>query len=73
MIDTEPLEEPQAELETQMIKEYLARAGQDLHALRARGDEEARTLLAEASVYAAGRLTEIESRSHYLRHLRGEA
>jgi len=72
-IDTEPLEEPLAQLETRLIKEYLARLGQDLHVLRARGDEEARTLLADASVYAAGRLTEIEARTLYLRHLRGEA
>ena len=71
-MDTEPLEEPLAELERQLIGEYLSRAGQDYHTLLARSDDDARRLLSEASVYAAGRLTEVESRSHYLKHLRGQ-
>ena len=36
-------------------------------------DDRARTLLTEAALYATARLTEIESRLHYLRSLRGEA
>ena len=31
-----------------------------------------RQLLADASLYATAKLTEVESRSHYLRSLRGE-
>ena len=67
-----PLEEPLAQLERQLISAYVAGAGQDLETLLARGDEDARKLLAEASLYASARLTEVESRSHYLRTLRGE-
>lgn len=67
-----PLEEPQAELERQLINEYLRAAGHDVTALRARTDGEARDLLARASAYAAGRLTEVESRSHYVKSLRGQ-
>ena len=71
-MDTEPLEEPLAGLERELISEYLSRAGQDFHTLLARSDDEAKKLLSEASTYAAGRLTEVESRAHYLKHLRGQ-
>jgi hypothetical protein len=71
--DTTPLEEPLAELERELISAYVAGAGQNLEALRTRNDEEARRLLADASLYATARLTEVESRSHYLRSLRGQA
>src|SRR5688500_9124979 len=67
-----PLDEPLAELERQLISAYVARAGQDLHTLLTRNDDEARTLLAEASRYASMKLSEVEARSHYLRRLHGE-
>jgi hypothetical protein len=70
---TTPLEEPLAELERQLISAYVAGAGEDLETLLTRDDEAARKLLAEASLYASARLTEVESRSHYLHRLRGEA
>ena len=66
-----PLEEPLAELERQLIKAYLAAAGEDFHSLMARDDDAAKKLLVEASLYASERLSEIESRSHYLRRLHG--
>jgi hypothetical protein len=61
-----------AELERQLIGAYLAGAGQDFHTLLTRHDEEARQLLTAASLFAAGKLTEVESRLHYLRALKGE-
>jgi hypothetical protein len=67
-----PLEEPLAELERRLISEFVSAAGQDLHALLMRHDDEAKKLLTEASLYASARLTEVESRSHYLRKLHGE-
>ncbi len=70
--DRAPLEEPLAELEWRLISEYVEAAGQDLHALLARHDEAAKKLLAEASLHASARLTEVESRSHYLRKLHGD-
>lgn len=66
------MKEPLAELEKELITAYVAGAGQDFQNLLARNDEEARRLLSDASLYATARLTEIESRSHYLRSLRGE-
>ncbi len=70
--DTAPIEEPLAELERRLMSEFVAAAGHDLHSLLVRHDEEAKKLLAEASLYAAGKLAEVESRSHYLRKLHGE-
>ena len=66
-----PLEEPQAELERRLIHEFLAAAGHDEAALRARSDPAARQLLTDAATYAASRLAEVESRSHYVRKLHG--
>lgn len=67
-----PMEEPLAQLERELINAYLAGAGQDRQTLLTRHDEQARQLLADASLYASAKLTEVESRSHYLRSLRGE-
>jgi hypothetical protein len=70
--DRPPIEEPLAELERQLITAFLAGAGHDYQSLVARDDPEAHRLLAEASRYAATRLTEVEARSHYIRQLHGE-
>jgi hypothetical protein len=67
-----PLQEPLAELERALISAYVTGAGQDLEALLERTDEDARRLLTDASLYATAKLSEVESRSHYLRSLRGE-
>lgn len=69
--DPRPLEDPLAELERQLIRAYLAGAGQDFHQLIGRDDREAKQLLAAASEYASSKLSEIEARLHYLRSLRG--
>jgi hypothetical protein len=70
--DRPPLEEPLAALERDLITAYLAGAGQDLQQLLRQDDDQARSLLAPASLYATARLAEVETRSHYLRSLRGE-
>ena len=58
--------------ERQLIDAYLAGAGADADTLLARDDAAARKLLTDASLYATSKLTEIESRLHYLRKLHGE-
>ena len=70
--DTQPLHEPLAELERQLIHTHVANTGHDLDELLARTDEDARRLLAEASRYASGKLSEVEARSRYLHKLHGE-
>ena len=67
-----PIEEPLSELERQFITEYLANAGADYHALVARHDDQARSLLRQAAQYASVRLSEIEARSDYVHKLHGE-
>jgi hypothetical protein len=67
-----PIEEPRSELERQFIAAYLESAGTDYHALLARTDDEARSLLRRAAQYASERLGEIEARSEYVHKLHGE-
>ncbi len=68
-----PIEEPLSELERQFITEYLATAGADYHALLARNDDQARSLLRQAAQYASERLSEIEARSEYVHKLHGQS
>ena len=72
LTDTAPMEEPLARLERELMTAYVAGAGEDLAALLNRHDDAAKALLTAASVYASSRLTEVESRFSYLRHMRGE-
>jgi hypothetical protein len=71
-VDRPPLQPPLAELERELIHAYLAGAGHDPQALLAENDNAARRLLADAALYASAKLTEIESRLHYVRTLQGE-
>jgi hypothetical protein len=50
---------------------HILPARQNFHDLMMRDDEAARHLLAEASLYASERLSEIESRAHFLKKLHG--
>jgi hypothetical protein len=70
--DVQPMHEPLAELERELVAAYVAGTGYDLDDLRSRDDEEARHVLAQASLYASARLSEVEARLHYLRAIRGE-
>jgi hypothetical protein len=67
--DVPPLEEPLAGLERRLIDEYIRGLGHDPVALRQRGDAAAKKILTDAAQEAALRLTEIESRSHYVHQL----
>lgn len=71
--DTTAMEDPMAELERHLIAAFIAGAGQDVVTLTSRHDDEARRLLAQASLYASEKLSEVEARSHYVHSLRGEA
>ena len=67
-IDTgiRPAEDPDGQLERAFIDEYLRRHGHDPAAIRLLPHAEAITLLEAASVYAGGKLAELESRAHYV-------
>ena len=71
-IDIEPMHEPLAQLERELVAAYVAGTGNSVEQLRARDDPEAHDILVEASLYASARLSEVEARLHYLRSIRGE-
>lgn len=60
------MEDPEAQLERAFIDEYLRLHGHDPEAVRLLPEAEVITLLEAASIYAAGKLAELESRSHYV-------
>jgi hypothetical protein len=68
-----PLEDPQAELETALIDEFLRLRGVSRHTLQEIPEEKATALMREASTYASARLTELESRAHYVHEIHGTA
>ncbi len=61
--------DPHAELERALIAEFLERRGMSLAALKELPDDQAAALLKAASLYASGRLTEMESRAHLVEDL----
>jgi hypothetical protein len=63
------LDDPHAQLERSLIDDYVRTRGFDPDELRARRDAEARKVLCDASTYAATRLTEVESRAHYIHEI----
>jgi hypothetical protein len=58
--------DPLSELERALIAEFLHGRGHTLETARALPPAEAHALLQQASVYASCRLTEVESRAHYV-------
>ena len=68
-----PMKEPLAELERELIAAFVAGAREGTTTRVNRHDDQTHQLLVDASIYATARLSEVESRLHYLRSLRGEA
>jgi hypothetical protein len=62
-------EAPIPQLEQTLIEEYLRAHGYDRQALSTLSERQRRRLLSDAGVYASGKLTEIEARSHLLHEL----
>jgi hypothetical protein len=64
--DTHPLETPLGQLERALIDQFVRARGYDPNKLADLPEHERETLLADASVYASGKLMEVEARSHFL-------
>jgi hypothetical protein len=60
----ESVGDPLAQLERAFIEEYLQGRDHPLDDLRELPSEQANALMREASTYASGRLTEVETRAH---------
>ena len=70
--DRPALPRPESQLEEAFIAEFLRARGHDEVSMKALPAEERKHLLEEASVYAGGRLTEIEARAHFVHELHGD-
>ena len=64
-----PIEPPFKSLERALIEEFLAAAGYDHDALQRLPEADRTSLLAQASLHASSRLSEVEARSHYVHDL----
>ena len=64
--DSSSVGDPLSDLERAFIAEFLQQRGHTFESVQALPDAEAHALLQQASVYASGRLTEVESRAHYV-------
>jgi hypothetical protein len=69
--DTNRLQPPLGALERTLIDEFLRSRGLDQEAVGKLPEANRHALMAEASTYASSRLTEIESRSHFVHELHG--
>lgn len=67
--DVRALEDPESRLEQAFIDEFLRARGHDADSLRALPEGQRKQLLHDASIYAAGKLAEVEARAHYVKEL----
>jgi len=65
--------DPLSELERAFIAEFLQARGHTLETAYALPEAEAHALLQQASVYASCRLTEVESRAHFIEDMHRSA
>ena len=61
-----PRPDKAAELERSLIAEYLEQRGHTMHSISALPDAERHALLRDASLFASMKLSEVESRAHYV-------
>jgi hypothetical protein len=73
-MDDAPLtHDPLAQMERAFIAEFLAARGHTLDSLHTLPPDRASALMKAASLYASGKLTEVESRAHLISDLHGDA
>ena len=60
-------------LERTLIDGFLRSRGVESHALSLLPESDREKLLADASIYASGKLMEVEARSHYLEQIHDDA
>jgi len=65
-----PEDEARALLEKNLIDEYLKNKGYDRQSLKKLPEDKARRIMTEASMYASGKLTEIETKARLKKDLK---
>jgi hypothetical protein len=63
------MEDMHAVLEKSLIEAFLMGKGFSLEKLKKLPKEEAKRLMTEASIYASGKLAELEERAHFMEEL----
>ena len=66
-----PRQDPEGQLESALIDEFLRLHGHDAASVASLPADERTRLLQNASVHACARLTEIEARAHFVHELHG--
>ena len=69
--ETSAVQSPLGQLERALIEEFVRARGYDPLKLADLPEREREQLLKEASVHASARLTEVESRSHFVDEIHG--
>jgi hypothetical protein len=67
--EVHPMQDPEGQLELALIEEFLLSHGHVPRDVPALPEDQRRHLLEAASVYAAGRLAEIQARAHYVHEI----
>jgi hypothetical protein len=67
--DQAPLQAPDAQLEQAFIDAFLRMHGHDATSVERLPENERKRLLEDASTYAAGKLSEVEARAHFVHEL----
>jgi hypothetical protein len=70
-VDRSALEDPLGQLERSFIDEFVRSQGYDPHMLHEVPEPQRHALLKAASTYASAKLTEAESRAHFIDELHG--
>jgi hypothetical protein len=65
------IQSPEAELEKQLIEQYLLNQGYTLETVEQLSMEEHKRIMAGASTYASTKLAEVEDRAHLVHGLHG--
>jgi hypothetical protein len=69
--DVRPMQDQTAILEQSFIDDFIRMRGHDPASLRTLPPAERDALLRQASTYAAAKLSEVESRAHYVHDIHG--
>ena len=69
--DVRAMQDPEAALERALIDEFLGARGYNSHSVTTLPADQQKCLMEKASIYAAGRLTEVEARAHFVHELHG--
>jgi hypothetical protein len=70
--DARAVEDQSAQLESMLIEQFIRARGYDPGQLGALPTDERQRLQSQATVYAACKLAEVESRAHFIHELHGQ-